>query len=123
MSIQSILEAAPALAREFASERQERQSRREARKEDFDRLLELGVHLMSVPAELGGTWESLAQSARPICTSLRILAHGDPSVSLVSAMHPGVLASWRVPQVPDPYMEEWTRQRREVFDTVLEGAW
>ena len=123
MNIQSIVEAVPGLAEEFASERQERQSRKEAHREDFDRLRELGVHLMSVPVELGGTWESLAQSARPICTALRLLAHGDPSVSLVSAMHPGVLATWRVPQVPEPYSEGWTRQRKEVFETVLDGCW
>jgi hypothetical protein len=42
----------------------------------------LGVPLMAVPVEFGGTWDSLAQSARPICTMLRRLAQGDPSITL-----------------------------------------
>ena len=123
MKIEAILDRIPDLAEEFTLDREVRQARREASKDDFDRLRELGVHLMSVPVELGGTWESLQQSARPICTALRLLAPGDPSVSLVSAMHPGVLASWRVPEVPQPYMDDWSSQRKEVFDTVLEGCW
>jgi hypothetical protein len=78
---------------------------------------------MAVPVELGGTWESLAQSARPICTLLRTLAQGDPSITLASAMHHLVLSSWRRPTVPAPYTAAWVEQRREVFQTVLDGAW
>jgi alkylation response protein AidB-like acyl-CoA dehydrogenase len=54
---------------------------------------------------------------------LRTLAQGDPSITLASAMHQGVLASWRIPSVPDPYNEAWQKQRREVFQTVMDGAW
>lgn len=123
MTVETILEKAPKLAREFAAERAERQRRTKADPVDFQRLRELGIPLMAVPVEFGGTWESLAQSARPICTMLRTLAQGDPSVTLASAMHHLVLSSWRIPSVPQPYTEVWARQRREVFQTVLDGAW
>jgi alkylation response protein AidB-like acyl-CoA dehydrogenase len=79
--------------------------------------------MMAVPVEFGGTWESLAQSARPICTLLRALAVGDPSITLSSAMHQLVLSSWRIPTVPEPHTGGWKKQRQEVFDTVIDGAW
>lgn len=123
MKIETILEQAPLLAQEFANERGARQRRKEADPADFQRLEDLGIHLMSVPVEFGGTWESLEQSTRPICNVLRTVAIGDSSVSLVSAMHPLVLSAWRIPQVPPPFTDDWARQRREVFETVVGGAW
>ena len=123
MNTDTILAGASRLAEEFASERAERQRRKTAERTDFDRLRDAGIPLMALPVEFGGTWESLAQSVRPMCNVLRTLAHGDPSVSLVSSMHPLVLSAWRIPQVPKPFAEAWNRQRSEVFDTVHEGAW
>ena len=123
MSIASILEAAPKLAVEWAAEREDRQRRTNADPADYDRLKALGINLMGVPVEFGGTWENLAQSARPICTMLRCLAQGDPSITLSSAMHQSVLASWRVPIVPEPFNDGWQQQRKEVFSTVTSGAW
>ena len=123
MSIKSILEAVPKLSQEWAAQREDRQHRIEADPADYARLRELGINLMAVPVDFGGTWENLAQSARPICTMLRTLAAGDPSITLSSAMHQGVLASWRVPEVPDPFNEGWQQQRKEVFSTVTDGAW
>jgi alkylation response protein AidB-like acyl-CoA dehydrogenase len=123
VNIGRLLEEAPGVARDWAAERQDRQQRMEGDPADFQRLRELGVHLLGVPVEFGGAWESLSQLARPLCTLLRILAQGDPSITLASAMHPLVLSSWRIPSVPEPYTSAWTRQRREVFDTVLDGYW
>ena len=93
MKITTILEQIPPLAKSWAAERADRQERTSAAQADFDQLRRLGVPLMAVPVEFGGTWESLAQSARPICTMLRILAQGDPSITLASAMHQGVLGN------------------------------
>jgi alkylation response protein AidB-like acyl-CoA dehydrogenase len=118
-----MLQQVPKLAQEWAAERPARQQRTQADPADFDRLRQLGVHLMAVPVELGGTWESLAQTARPFCTMLRTLAQGDPSITLASAMHQLVLSSWRMPTVPAPYTDLWVKQRREVFQTVLDGCW
>ena len=122
MKIEPILEKTSLLAREFDQERDNRQRRKKADTADFDRMRDAGVHLMAVPVEFGGTWESLAQSARPICTVLRTLARGDPSVSLVSAMHPLVLSPWRIPKVPEPHSDAWAQQRKEVYETVADGG-
>ena len=123
MSIASILENAPKLALEWASERDDRQQRTEADPADYEQLRQLGIPLMGVPVEFGGFWENLSQSARRMCTMLRMLAKGDPSITLSSAMHQGVLASWRLPSVPEPFNEGFQRQRKEVFETVIGGAW
>ena len=123
MTIARILEEAPRLAMAWAAEREDRQQRTEGDPADFRCLRELGIHLLAIPVEFGGTWESLAQSARPLCTLLRILAQGDPSITLASAMHPLVLSSWRISTVPEPYTAAWKRQRQDVFDTVLDGCW
>ena len=123
MSIASILENVPELAREWAAEREDRQTRTEADPADYQRLRDLGIPLMAVPVEFGGTWENLVQSARPLCTMLRTLAAGDPSITLASAMHQGVLGSWRIPTVPEPYNDGWQIQRKEVFQSVVDGAW
>jgi alkylation response protein AidB-like acyl-CoA dehydrogenase len=123
LRIARILEQAPQLARAWAAERHNRQQRTQADPADYQRLQELGVPLMAVPVDCGGTWESLGQSARPICTLLRTLAQGDSSITLASAMHHLVLSSWRSPTVPEPYTAAWVQQRQHVFQTVLDGAW
>ena len=122
-TISSILEQAPSLAAEWAEERSDRQQRTKAEPGDYDRLAQIGVPLMAVPVDLGGTWESIEQSARPICSMLRVLATGDPSITLASAMHHLVLASWRLPTVPEPFTSGWIKQRNEVFDSVHSGCW
>ena len=123
MKIATILEQIPQLAETWSAERVDRQQRTSADPADYEQLRQLGVPLLAVPVEFGGTWESLAQSARPLCTLLRTLAQGDPSITLSSAMHHGVLGSWRIPSVPEPYNTAWQQQRHEVFQTVLDGAW
>jgi alkylation response protein AidB-like acyl-CoA dehydrogenase len=123
VTIASILEQAPKLAQEWAAQRADRQRRTKADPADYAQLRKLGVPLMAVPVEFGGTWEDIAQSARPLCTMLRTLAQGDPSITLSSAMHLGVLASWRIPTVPEPFNGGWQKQRKEVFQTVMDGAW
>jgi alkylation response protein AidB-like acyl-CoA dehydrogenase len=49
---------------------------------------------------------------------LRTLARGDPSVALVSAMHPAVTCYWLA--IDDPSIEE---QRSFVAQSALDGAW
>ena len=122
-TIASILEQAPAVAAEWAGERADRQQRTQADPADYARLARIGVPMLAVPVDLGGLWETLEQSARPICTMLRALAAGDPSITLASAMHHLVLSSWRLPTVPAPYTEGWVKQRRAVFDSVHSGCW
>ena len=123
MSVASIMEAAPKLAEEWASQREDRQNRTKADPADYQSLRELGFNLMAVPVQFGGYWEDLSRSGRSLCTVLRMLAKGDPSITLSSSMHQGVLASWRVPSVPDPFNEGFQQQRKEVFSTVTDGCW
>ena len=123
MKAQQILEKVPAIVAEWAEQRADRQQRTKADPDDYKQLREIGIPLLAVPVEFGGTWEGLAKSARTIGTYLRTLAQGDPSITLASSMHQGVLASWRVPTVPEPYNDSWQIQRSEVFSTVTDGAW
>ena len=109
---------------QFASERQIRQQRRELVAAEFARLRDAGFLLTGVPVDRGGIWQSVGESARPICEMLRMLAHGDSSVALVCAMHPAVLNFWMAsPQAPPPFDRAWKEQRRSIFQKAAEGAW
>ena len=72
-----------------------------------------------VPVEMGGQWRDTASSARTVCDLLRLLATADPSVALVSAMHPSVVAFWLLN--PDPAQPEWEAQRQAVFASAAAG--
>jgi alkylation response protein AidB-like acyl-CoA dehydrogenase len=103
MDAATVYENICALAAEFATERRERQQRRELVASDFARLREAGFLLTGVPVDHGGIWESVSGSARPICEMLRTLAHSDSSLALVCAMHPAVLNFWMATaQAPAP---------------------
>jgi alkylation response protein AidB-like acyl-CoA dehydrogenase len=112
------------VARGFAAARRERQTRRHLDAADFRALAQAGFLLTGVPASMGGLWTDLAASCRPISEILRTLAQGDPSVALVSAMHPAVLSFWLAqPEAPEPYQQAWWEQSRSVYQTALDGHW
>ena len=111
------------VSRQFARNRHERQLRRELVQADFDQLADAGFLLTGVPVEMDGLWEDTRRSVRPICTLLRILAHGDSSVALVASMHPAVLGFWLAsPQAPAEYQDAWAAQRTHVAETARQGA-
>jgi alkylation response protein AidB-like acyl-CoA dehydrogenase len=113
-----------ALSAEFATERRERQGRRELVAADFARLRDAGFLLTGVPVDHGGIWESVSRSTRPICEMLRTLAHGDSSIALVCAMHPLVLSVWMATaEASPPFDQAWQEQRNWIFRNVREGAW
>lgn len=68
MKIATLLEQIPQRATTWVAEHAERQQRTTANPADYAQLRPLGVPLLAVPMEFGGTWESFAQSAGPICT-------------------------------------------------------
>ncbi len=107
----------------LAKQRSARQRRRNLDPADFDALRVLGLHLATVPVAFGGFWESTAQSLRPLCEAHRILATGDSSVALTASMHPSVLTAWRDATTPNIGAAAWEDQRRQVFQSVVEGAW
>jgi alkylation response protein AidB-like acyl-CoA dehydrogenase len=110
------------ISSQFAAERHERQKRRELVRSDFDDLTSAGFHLTGVLAGQGGIWENVPTSVRQICDLLRILAHGDSSVALVSSMHPVVLAAWlATPEVSPSHNSAWQEQRNFCSETALQG--
>lgn len=114
------VEALAALAKEWRSDRAHRQARRSLDPDDFSRMRDAGLTMGPVPRELGGMWTDVATSVRPICDALRLLAAGDPSPTLVAAMHPAVLAFWLANARDD---ELWNRQRNAVVAAAAAGAW
>jgi alkylation response protein AidB-like acyl-CoA dehydrogenase len=108
------------IADDWRSDRAERQARRHLDPADFDRLRAAGVLSAPVPEEMGGLWRSVGESTRPICTLLRTLAAADPSVALVSSMHPSVVGFWLAPSAASN--PSWVEQRDAILATALEGA-
>ena len=122
--VEEVVENIKELSARFAQERGERHRRRALEKDDFDALFDAGFHLAGAPPEMGGINGGVTEFTRPLCEMLRILAKGDPSVSLVASMHPAVLGGWlEVPEAPPPYTDAWEKQRRTIFETALEGCW
>jgi alkylation response protein AidB-like acyl-CoA dehydrogenase len=107
------------IATEWRAQRAERQARRHLDRADFDRLRDAGLLAAIAPADAGGSWESAAASARFLCGLYRLLASADPSVALVSSMHPAVISYWAAS--PDPAQRDWEEQRAAVFASALAG--
>jgi alkylation response protein AidB-like acyl-CoA dehydrogenase len=103
----------------WRDQRADRQARRALDPADFAALRDAGLLRSMVPTADGGLWDGVAASTRPISAALRTLATADPSVALVSAMHPAVLGFWMAN--PDPAQPRWEAQRREVAATAAEG--
>jgi len=112
-----------ALAERFSTQREERLRRTALDPQDFARLGEAGFRLTGVTAEYGGVWRGLAQSARDYCELIRDLARADPSLALVVAMHPAVLAFWLGAERVARDDAAWQRQRNQWFDSTLGGHW
>jgi len=108
------------VAAEWRAARAERQGRRHLEAADFERLRSAGLLSAAVPEELGGLWRSVPESTRPISEALRLLARADPSVALVSAMHPAVIGFWLAR--PDDDNPSWSEQRTAVAATAAEGC-
>jgi alkylation response protein AidB-like acyl-CoA dehydrogenase len=107
-----------AIAGEWKEERAERQARRHLEAEDFARLRDAGFLRTVVPEAMGGLWRSVPETTPRICAALRTLAGADPSVALVSAMHPAVIGFWLAPPFEDP---AWVDQRAAVARRALDG--
>jgi alkylation response protein AidB-like acyl-CoA dehydrogenase len=109
--------AVGAIGGRWRSERAERQARRHLERDDFDQLRDAGLLGAIVPRASGGAWESARVSSRALCGVYRDLAGAEPSVALVSVMHPAVIAFWL--SCPDPAVTAWEEQRHAVFASAL----
>src|SRR5438067_9207272 len=119
MSWPDVEHAVTEIADSWRADRAERQTRRHLDPADFDRLRAAGVLSAPVPEAMGGLWRNVAESTRPICRLLRALAAADPSVALVSSMHPSVIGFWLAPSGAS---KAWVEQRDAVFASAHEGA-
>ena len=108
------------IADAWRSERAERFARAGLDAADFERLRAAGLTRLPVPVEHGGEWIDVATSVRPICEAMRILAAADPSPTLVSAMHPAVLAFWLANEADG--CDAWSEQRTAVVASAASGA-
>ena len=106
------------LAAQWRSERAERQERTHLQRADFDAIAATGYLRAAVPEESGGTWRGIDGSVTSLAAMVRVLARADPSVALVSSMHPAVLAFWLT--TPDGNHGS-AAQRRAVFATAVAG--
>ena len=108
-----------AIAEGWRADRKERLARRHLEQADFDRLRDAGLLRLIAPVDSGGLLESIETSVRPLCETYRQLASGDPSVALVSSMHPSVLNFWLASA--DAAQPAWEEQRRAVFASAAAG--
>jgi alkylation response protein AidB-like acyl-CoA dehydrogenase len=121
--LRQVRERVSALAARFAQERAERSRRTALDPADFAALGEAGFLLTGVPAAMGGVWQDVGQAVRPYCEMLRELARGDPSLALVAAMHPAVLAFWLGVESVEGDPAAWAAQRERFFESALAGHW
>ena len=124
MEATAVLDGVRQISERFAADRKERQRRRHLDPVDFQALADAGFLLTGVPVAQGGLWASVRESTRPLCEVLRTLAQGDPSVALVSSMHPAVLSFWMAtPEVDGGNQAAWDGQRAQLARAALDGAW
>ena len=107
------------IATRWRAERVERQARRHLDRRDFELLRDAGLLRVPAPQDAGGLWQSPECSARIACEIYRRLASADPSVALVSSMHPSVIAFWLA--TPDSSQPVWEEQRQAVFASAVAG--
>ena len=122
MDARTILENVHEVSARFATERSERQQRRE-----------LVCGLRATPRSRISPHRGSSRPRRHLGERAPIDASSanssarwrtGSSVALVCAMHPTVLVFWLAnAQVPAPFQAAWEAQRRRIFQTVCEGAW
>ena len=124
-SVEGVQRGIRDIATRWSGERAERQQRRELRPAEFGEIAETGFLELVVPAEAGGLWTASTTSTRPVCDVLRELARADSSVALVTSMHHTVVYLCWLSDLtaPPERAAAWQEQRREVFRSILGGAW
>src|SRR5688500_6006075 len=93
-TVDDVARAVTEIAETWRADRSARQARRGLERIDFDRLRDAGLLGVIVPTDHGGLWQDVTASARGVCELYRVLAAADPSVALVSSMHPAVVNYW-----------------------------
>ena len=107
------------IASEWRADRRTRQARTHLDRADFDALRDTGLLTLGIPVEAGGAWHGVEASVRGCARCTDGWRRADPSVALVSAMHPAVISFWTA--TADPSQPEWETQRRAVFASAIAG--
>jgi alkylation response protein AidB-like acyl-CoA dehydrogenase len=124
MDIGTVQRNVAALVAQWTPQRDERLRRTALDPADFAALAGAGMTLTGVPVALGGVWESLEASSRPVAAICRSLARIDPSLALVSTMHPTVLTAWSmIPESDLAALPAVAAQRRRVLGHARDGDW
>jgi alkylation response protein AidB-like acyl-CoA dehydrogenase len=124
LDIATVRDNVAAVADKWSAERSARLSRRALDPADFATLKEAGLALTGVPADMGGVWQGAPHSTRPTGAVFRALARVDPSVALVTTMHPTVLALWLEQPTERPKdPAAWSEQRERVLSAAKAGHW
>ena len=123
VSTQEVIQALQGVAEDFATEIVPRQKRRELDPADFEKVAEAGFLLTGVPVESGGLWSGVATSSRDYAQMVRLLAHGDPCVALVAAMHPAVTGFFLGVETVEDHPVAWRQQRAEVLELSRTRWW
>ena len=118
-TVGALHEGAQSITEAWKAQRSERQARRHLERADFDALRDVGFLRAVVPEDMGGLWRDTPSSARTVCDVCGCSRPADPSVALVSAMHPSVVAFWLLN--PDPSQPAWEEQRHAVFASAAAG--
>jgi alkylation response protein AidB-like acyl-CoA dehydrogenase len=116
----AVTERVGEITAKWRADRAQRQMRRSLDIADFDALRDAGLLKLIAPVDAGGAWETAPLSLRPLCEIYRRLGSGDPSVALVSSMHPSVIAFWLAS--PDAAQPDWEEQRGAVFASAVDGV-
>ncbi|MFT6434421.1 MAG: alkylation response protein AidB-like acyl-CoA dehydrogenase [Candidatus Azotimanducaceae bacterium] len=111
------------IANTFAKDTKSRQTRSELDPADFKLIADAGFLLTGVPADQGGLWQGTATSARSYATMVRTIAHGDPCVALVAAMHPAVMVYFLGCEQVTDGQEAWLEQRQSLIDLARNHWW
>jgi len=123
MDSRSVIDQLAVVAKEFASETKTRQARRALDPADFTKLADAGFLLTGVPETDGGLWRGTASSARDYATMVRTIAHGDPCVALVAAMHPAVMVYFLGCEEVSDFNEAWLAQRQSLIKLARQNWW
>jgi alkylation response protein AidB-like acyl-CoA dehydrogenase len=124
MDIATIQQNIASLAEQWSAQRPARLLRQALDPADFAALGAAGFTLTAVPETMGGAWRGPERSTRPLGAIVRTLARVDPSVALVTTMHPTVLGFWlEEPAEAPPDAAAWREQRERVLGAAKAGHW
>lgn len=126
-SVPEVLDRVAVVAAKFAAERRDRQAAVALDPAGLEAFADAGFHLLLVPRERGGLWESTARSTRPLAEALALIGGADSSLGLILSMEPFALflTGWLADFDPVTVDPAWLAQRAAVFDRLRDAgdAW